>query len=376
MFRASAPLLVAASLLAGCASDDHRRDGPSPEAVRAQLARLLPPKTADAAGWAADIQTSFSLLGIAPTAEALCATIAVIEQESSFRSDPSVPNLGEIAWKEIDARAERIGVPSFVVRTALRVESPDGRSYGERIDAARTERELSEIFDDLIGMVPLGKRLFGSWNPVRTGGPMQVGIAFAERHAAARRYPFADARSIRQEVFTRRGGLYFGIAHLLDYPASYERSLYRFADFNAGRYASRNAAFQNAVAIAAGVPLALDGDLLLEGADLAFPGETERATRRLGARLGLTDAEIRRDLARGTSIDFEQTTTWRGVLALADAVPPRSGAAPQPVPRAVLPRIKLQGPKITRDLTTAWFAERVDGRRRTCLARGPAVDAR
>ncbi|HET7160466.1 MAG TPA: DUF1615 family protein, partial [Burkholderiales bacterium] len=38
-------------------------------------------------------------------------------------------------------------------------------------------------------------------------------------------------------------------------------------------------------------------------------------------------------------------------------------------PRAVLPRIALQSPKITRKLTTEWFAQRVDERYKRCMAR-------
>jgi hypothetical protein len=302
-------------------------------------------------------------LKLKPSADNICAVIAVTEQESSFKANPAVPGLSRIAWQEIEERARRLGVPALVVRTALRITSPDGRSYSDRIDKATTEQELSEIFDDLIGLVPLGKTLFGSWNPVRTGGPMQVAIAFAHEHAQMRDYPYPIAKSIRDEVFSRRGGMYFGIAHLLDYPASYDRPLYRFADFNAGHYASRNAAFQNAVAIVSGRTLVLDGDLVDYTAASNEPGSTERAVRAMSNRLQLSAEEIRRDLEEGKSARFERTTLYQRVLALAD----RQSATP--VPRAVVPRIQLKSPKITRNLTTAWFADRVDQRYQRCLGR-------
>ena len=38
-----------------------------------------------------------------------------------------------------------------------------------------------------------------------------------------------------------------------------------------------------------------------------------------------------------------------------------------PVPRAVVPRIQLEGPKISRNLTTLWYAKRVDERFKRCL---------
>lgn len=368
--RAGLPIALLLVLLAGCSSPPPRPAGPvrAPAEVRAQLVTLLPADLADRDGWAADIQVAFQLLGIPPSTENLCAALAVTEQESGYQADPPVPGLAKIARAEIERRAARLKIPKLVVAAALQLDSPDGRSYAARIAAVRNERELSELFDGFISRVPLGRRLFAGANPVRTGGPMQVSIAFAERHAEERGYPFAGSDTIREEVFSRRGGMYFGIAHLLGYPNSYERHLYRYADFNAGWYASRNAAFQRAVTVATGVPLALDGDLVLHTRKRGEPrvGATEAAVQSLAPQLGMSTAAIRRALEDGDRFEFEHSDLYRAVFALAEQ---RAG---KPLPRAVMPSILLQSPKITRKLTTEWFASRVQTRYQRCINRAYA----
>jgi hypothetical protein len=202
--------------------------------------------------------------------------------------------------------------------------------------------------------VPLGRTFFEDRNPVRTAGAMQVSVAFAEGHARRRPYPYPVEGNLRRELFTRRGGMYFGIAHLLDYPAPYDAMIYRFADFNAGHYASRNAAFQAALTEATGVPLERDGDLM---------SATERAATVLAQRIGLDEAQVKRDLEHGPRADFTDTRLYRRVYEYAES---RAGRA---LPRAAVPQIALKGAKIRRPLTTEWFARRVDARYRACLAR-------
>ncbi|MFC5435259.1 DUF1615 domain-containing protein [Rhodanobacter umsongensis] len=361
--RIVAPWLAIAVLLAGCAAQ-RPQEAPlrRPAQVRAEIMRLMPAGADDREGWATDIQAAFAAQGIAPTPENLCSVLAVTGQESGFQVDPAVPGLGRIARQEIDRRAASRHVPGLLVDAALWLKSPDGRRYSERLQGARTERQLSEIFQDFIGMVPLGRRLFGDLNPVHTGGPMQVSIAFAEAHA--RGYPYPVQGSIRHEVFSRRGGLYFGVMHLLGYPANYPQPLYRFADFNAGWYASRNAAFQNAVSLASGIPLALDGDLVQPDAGMGDPaGATELAVRALGPQLGMSDAVIHRALEQSQRREFDDSQLHARVFALAERIERK------PLPRAVLPGIVLKSPKITRKLTTAWFARRVDERWLRCVRR-------
>jgi hypothetical protein len=354
-------------MLASCATREPGPETIKPDLVPAQIVRLLPASVADRTGWSADLYAAFSTLGIPPSPQNLCAVLAITEQESSFQADPVVPGLPQIAWQEIDARADRAGVPKFAVHAALHIASPDGRSFAARIDAVKTESELSQIFEDFIAMVPLGTRLFAKWNPVRTGGPMQVSISFAESHADKRKYPYPVSGSIRREVFTRRGGVYFGTAHLLGYEAPYPEPIYRFADFNAGWYASRNAAFQSAVSKLSGRAITLDGDLLPPDTGAERPtGQTEQAVLSLAPRLGLAAAAIRRDLEHGEGADFERTRLYQRVFEQADR------AEGKRVPRAVLPTITLKSPKFKRKLTTEWFARRVDQRYQRCLAKASA----
>lgn len=356
-------LLGAAALLAlaGCGTRAPSVPEPTPAEVRGKLVKLIPAGATDKQGWASDIQVAFTTQRIPATTENLCSVVAITEQESNFKADPTVPGLGKIARAEIDRRAGKLHVPGFLIDTALALKSPNGRSYSQRLASAKTERELSAIFDDFIDGVPLGQQLFGRFNPVHTGGPMQVSIEFAQAHADG--YPYPVDGSIRREVFSRRGGMYFGIAHLLGYPVNYPRPLYRFADFNAGWYASRNAAFQRVVADLSGVPLALDGDLILYGSYDA--GSTEKAVRTLAPKLGMSEREIRRDLELGDKREFTQSELYTKVFALAER------SAGKSMPRAMLPGITLHSPKITRQLTTAWFAQRVDERYQRCLTRAP-----
>ncbi len=362
--RASAALVLAITfVLAGCSvqAPMQQPSGLGPTEARALMVRLMPEAVRDKAGWAADIHAALSALELTSTPQHLCAVMAVTEQESGYQADPAVPGLAGIARQEIDRRADRAGVPALAVRAALALSSSNGTSYADRLETVKTERELSELYEDFIGRVPLGKTFLADDNPVRTGGPMQVSIAFAEVQLKERRYPYALRDTARHEVFTRRGGLYFGTAHLLAYPAPYTQPLYRFADFNAGRWASRNAGFQAALGVASGLPVTPDGDLLPRSVGLV--GETERAAYSLAGRLGLDEAAIRRDLARGDEAGFDKTVLHSRVFAYAEKLERRE------LPRAALPRIDLKSPKFSRKLTTEWFAQRVDQRYQRCLGR-------
>ena len=384
--RGLAPALLLAALLAGCAGlrpggpllppdlakrpDGATATGWPPELdaveAKARIAGLIDPSVKDRDSWAGDMQAAFASLDIVHATETYCAVIAVTAQESGFNADPVVPGIGNIVRRELNRRADKYGIPRLLVAAALKKGSPDGRSYEKRIDTLRTERQLSALFEDMSSELPFGRKLLAGFNPVHTAGPMQVSVKFAEQHVRERDYPWPIERELRDEVFTRRGGLYFGSAMLLGYPAPYDDAVFRFADYNAGRYASRNAAFQAALARWSGRPVDLDGDLLRyrDGEPAETPGQVETLLRSASVALDMSAAEIRRDLLLEKTAEFGETRLYERLFALADS---RAGEA---LPRQRLPEIKLNSPKFQRKLTTGWFARRVADRYKACLERG------
>lgn len=326
-----------------------------------QLKNLLPAQLKDKQAWATDIRSAFTALQIPPNTQNFCAVIAIIAQESSFQADPIVPGLPAIVRREIAHRSAKYNIPTRVTNWILSTTSADGRSYKKRIRVLKTEKQLSDLIEEIIARVPAGEKLFANYNPIHTGGPMQVSVKFAENLVRVRPYPYTIHGNLRNEVFSRHGGIYFGSAILLDYPAPYNNKLYLFADFNAGRYSSRNAAFQLALSRLSRKTLATDGDLLrYQGSNISKnPSATLLALLSIKKKLRMGEANIKRDLQLEKLARFSKTQLYNRLFALAD----RTGRKP----REILPGIQLKSPKIHRKLTTRWFAQRVYHRYQQCI---------
>jgi hypothetical protein len=207
-------------------------------------------------------------------------------------------------------------------------------------------------------------------NDIDTAGSMQVSVKFALEQAKARKWlpmTLDDNYAVRDQLYTRRGGMLYGVKQLMGYDTGYSKKIYRFADYNAGRYAARNAAFQQVIASLSGTKLATDGDLLRYGGDgkaQATITATERAIRAASAKhaLGLDDKQIRADLTREKQLGFTGTRTF---IALRDRFQAVTG---KPAPFAALPDIALHSEKIRHGYSTSRFAESVNKRYQACMA--------
>ncbi len=349
-----------------------------------RLISLAQPRLADPEGWATDILWSLEFSGIPHSPENVCAMIATVDQESNFKANPPVEGLGRRSLEALKVKLDGSDFKSLVLRSLFAADPSIKRNLFARLRRARTERDIDVAYRKLVGEIltvesiirldsdyGLGAaEFFEARNEITTIGSMQVSVASAlafERRYLGRSLYFEDIYRVRDYLYTRRGGLLAGTRQLLGYQSGYASKLHRFADYNAGRYSSRNAAFQWVVSKIDGAALVLDGDLLIyQGQSTSSRiSQSERAINRIDKKLGLGlgAKAIRQDLNREKEFEFTETATYLHMVRIY-----RSNYGSDP-PFARVPQIQLESVKLDRPLTTEWFARRVDRRYRRCLGR-------
>jgi hypothetical protein len=343
----------------------------------------VPPDVKDREGWAEDVLAALEAHRLYPSAEAVCSVLAVIGQESGFQANPPVPGLARIVQQRLDAYADKLGPFGPPALKALLEGKAPGqtRTFEQRLEQVKTERDLDRVFRDLLeyyeteypktyAAARLASALFKSTrledlNPITTAGSMQVSVRFAEELAGG------DERAlqrVREELYTRGGGVYYGAARLLGYEAHYGEPLYRFADYNAGFYASRNAALQEQVSRLTGIELVPDGDLLAydkQGEPLAQDSQSLKALLAFRQRYApeLSERRVRKDVLKEKELAFEETDTWSAIKRAYQEV---TGEEPA---YARLPTVTIRSPKLSGERSTAWFARSVDKRYQRCMTR-------
>ncbi|WP_180183861.1 MULTISPECIES: DUF1615 domain-containing protein [unclassified Acinetobacter] len=362
------------------------KDEPTMEAE--QIKKAIPPRVNERLSWANDIYDISDQLGIPTTKENVCTIVAVVDQESNFVADPHVPGLGEKAVKEVQDRLEEKfkdklgdgigGTVAGYFQDVLKNQPSPEDNYLSQMRRVQTERELDELYREIFDYMSkhyhvsaltgaaklVGQDIGEKLNPITTLGSMQVHIGYAKDH----KRQGGNIAALRTDMYSQYGGLYYGIHRLMMYPAEYDKPIYRFADYNSGRYSSRNAAFQSMLNDLTPAELDLDGDLLLynkDGSPRSAKSQSETALIAVFAENNViaTPRQIRSDLKKEKDQDFEDTLTYKAVKKLYQE---KTGKEPF---YAMMPEVVISGPKLSRDYNTNWFATRVDGRYQTCMRR-------
>ena len=385
-------IIAACISLSACGDNAWWSNGKEPEMEAEQIKKVIPARVNDRQSWAQDIFDIMQELSIPKTKQNVCSVVAVVDQESNFVADPTVPGLGEKAVQEINSRlkekfeaklGETIGgtVAEYFEDVLKNQPSPDN-NYMSQMRKVKTERELDllyrQIFDymskhyhvsALTGAAKLvGQDIGEKMNPITTLGSMQVHINYAKEH----KRQSGSIAELRNDLYTQYGGLYYGIHRLMKYPADYDKAIYRFADYNSGMYSSRNAGFQRMLNAMTKTEINLDGDLLLytkNGDIKATQSQTEKELIAIFAQNNIlvTPRQIRSDLKKEKEKKFEDTQTYLAVQKLY-----QNKTQKEPI-YATMPQVVISGPKLSRDYNTNWFASRVNGRYETCMQRAKRI---
>lgn len=355
------PVLFLALFLAGCT--EIRESGLSEKQVE-KLVLASSPGNPSPEIWARAIKESLEELEQPVDKEHVSAVCAVISQVSAFSISPKSSRMASILRKKIED-AESNEMLRLLIETRLDQTASNGKSFRENIDSISSELDFENWYDEFTS-AKITKPILLVLNKdasdlITTAGSMQVSVKFAEEYP--KKPKNAGGGSVRDMLYTCKGGVFYGAAYLLDFRHNYDDWKYVFADFNAGHYTSRNAGFQKMLARLTRSMVDTDGDLMSYENGKPAPSDTYVTFIEYLIDQGMEfdEKEILKDFAKEKSYDFEETWSYKTVTELYKK---RYG---QPV-YAILPDIPLDSPKfVSKNLSTKWFANRVKGRYNHCM---------
>lgn len=364
MIRATRLLLftfIFALLLSGCSTDQEQ--GLSQRQIE-KLVLAANPHLDSPDIWARAIKESLQELNQPVEKQTVCAVIAVIAQESGFKTVPKNSGMPNILRKKIEGATSNLLVKELI-QLRLDQHASNGNTFRENIDSIRSERDF-ELWYNEFTSASITKPILLVFNKdisdlVTTLGSMQVSVKFAKLYP--KKPKNVGNGSIREILYTCKGGVFYGSACLLDYKHHYDDWKYVFADYNAGHYASRNAGFQKMLARISREKIDLDGDLLSYEDGKGSPSVTCFTFIDLlkNKGIGFDEEAVKKDFEKEKSYDFEETWSYKTLAAMHKKQFGRTIYA-------VLPEISLHSPKfVSKNLTTKWFANRVKGRFNHCM---------
>jgi len=360
-YRFTVLTLLLTLFLSGCSRDQEQ--GLSQRQIE-KLVLAANPNVDSPNIWARAIRESLQELKQPVDKETACAVISVIAQESSFKTVPKNSGMPNILRKKIENASSNIIVQQLI---QLRLDqlAANGKTFRENIDSITSERDFELWYNEFTSasvtkpiLIVFNKDI---GNLVTTLGSMQVSVKFARHYP--KKPKNVGSGSLREILYTCKGGVFYGTARLLDYKHNYDDWKYVFADYNAGHYASRNAGFQKMLANVLREKIDLDGDLLSYKDGKGVPSATYASFIELlkNKEIAFDEEDVKKDFAREKRHSFEKTWSYQTLATLHKEKFGRTIYA-------VLPEITLHSPKfVSKNLTTKWFANRVKGRFNRCM---------
>lgn len=294
--------------------------------------------------WTDAIIGEIEAQGLPLTPEIVTLMLTIIERESGFHTTPLVEDMDRMYW-DLKTKKSQEHPTIFAMLSSAGLIDAAEKIYLPKLRRVKTEKELEDLVAEVkkgplmerLKSIPFkGKQYYSQIlqemnEIVQTVGSMQVNTRKAYQMALNEGRTDVTEATVREELYTLRGGLHYGISMAAEairiysktagFPSLSESEIqFVLADYNSGLYSCRNAAIQEKLSRLMGIDLVRDGDLLAYhsrgenvGKVLEEASNTEKAFISFAKKysLNITDAQIREQLLLEKSTAFESTALYK-----------------------------------------------------------------